>query len=223
MDEDESQLSRRLAAELETLAPRASTRVPTSAQVDVTSGVWRRAGGERTVLLTASLLFGMREGWGDEAAARFYHCGRNWGQELALRLEAEARRRFSSAALEAPAEDMLRLCDEILAGEGWGRLAFDFGRREAGLVEARIENSACAESFGDLGRPGCHLYAGMLAGLVSVYARRDLEACEIACRCAGAERCHFVLGRADRLQPVETWLADGCGPAQILERLMQAG
>ena len=217
--EETGELSRRLAAELEALVPRASERAGAGLRVEGAAGVVRRESGERALLLTANVLFGLREGWGDQAAAQFYRCGRGWGREFALRLEAEARRRFASEALAAPAEEMLRLCDDLLAGDGWGRLRFDFGRSAAGLIEVQLESSACVESFGDLGRPCCHLYAGMLASLVSVYARRELEACEIACRSAGADACHLVVARGDRLTAVEAWLASGLGPEQILARL----
>ena len=223
VDVAESELAKRLVAELEALARADTIGPPEQGSANSSTGVRRRDSGERALLLSASLLFGLREGWGELAATQFYRCGRSWGQELALRIEAEARRRFSTPALEAPAAAVLGLFGQQLAREGWGRLQFDFQRGAAGLVEVRLESSACAESFGDLGAPGCHLYAGMLAGLLTVYARRELEAREIACRSAGADLCRFVVARPELLAPIELWSEGAMDAEEILARLSEPG
>jgi predicted hydrocarbon binding protein len=215
----EAELARRLAQDLEQLRPATAPAPSPAPNRDLASGIWRRDGGERAVLLTPGLLFGLRSGLGERAAEMLYRAGRAWGEETALRLEAECRRRCAHTAWDTPSDTVVQLLDELLAGEGWGRLRLDFGRRDAGLVEALLEHSALSESQGEIGRPGCQLYAGMLAGLLGSFARRDLEACEIACRSAGAERCWFVIARGPVLQPVPGWVEAGVQPQLILEQL----
>ena len=84
---------------------------------------------------------------------------------------------------------------------GWGLLALDYGRHDRGLIVAELRPAPPAGADG--------LIPGLLAGLFSHFAGRDLD-CLTTQRADGeAGVARFVIGLAERLGRVADAAAQG--------------
>lgn len=76
-----------------------------------------------------------------------------------------------------------------------------------------------ARTLGDVGKPVCHLYAGLFAGFFSDLVRKTLSCIEIQCYSMGETYCKFLLGTKDRIDAVAFWQNEGATARDIEKRL----
>src|SRR5205085_838177 len=125
------------------------------------------AAGGRAVRVTEDFLAGLLEGLdgevGDAAADVAYRCGYQWGVEDLQSFTARAREQFETDVEKLPLGVALESWWAPFAAAGWGRWQYDFVQSKKGVILADLRGSAVAAAVGPVGRPVCHLYAGLFA------------------------------------------------------------
>lgn len=103
--------------------------------------------------------------------------------------------------------------------QGWGRWEVDMSDRKHGCIFINLFDSAVARTLGDVGKPVCHIYAGLFAGFFSHLVRKQLSCIELQCYSMGETYCRFLLGNPDRIDAASFWLNEGATARDIQRRL----
>jgi predicted hydrocarbon binding protein len=91
--------------------------------------------------------------------------------------------------------------------------------RKQGFMFISVFDSAVARSLGDVGKPVCHLYAGLFSGFFTHLVSKELECIEIQCYSMGENYCKFLLGGKNRIDAASFWLNEGATTRDIEGRL----
>jgi hypothetical protein len=110
-----------------------------------------------------------------------------------------------------------------IQGFGGWRLTMGDKDNEAlqskGLTVIELRNSAVAQSMALAGKPVCHMYAGLFAGVFSFYDREERGCIEIQCYAMGNDVCKFLVGSQKLMNAAEFWSKEGATATEILEKL----
>jgi uncharacterized protein len=165
-----------------------------------------------------SLLKGLEHEVGEASGWLLYQIGFEWGKQDAVLFQSWFKE-FYSLTLEI---SNLAFAMETwwwpYTVQGWGTWSPNLSTRESGFFYVDLFDSAVAKSLGYMGKPVCHLYAGLLAGFFSAAFNQDLCSTEIQCYAMGNDFCRFLLGSAERIQAAEFWIASGAKATEIAER-----
>lgn len=193
-------------------------------EYDLRAGTIRERTGTRGVHVTEDFMVGLQNGLeeevGDAAAIIMYRAGREWAlQDMKLfekRFEAEygGRTRMNEANVMLALETWWW----PLTSEGWGTWKVDFSQSGKGLVFVDLFDSAVAKSLGNIGKPVCHMYAGLLAGVFTYFSRHELSGIEIQCYAMGEEYCKFLIGAENKVNAAGFWVQEGASAREIMER-----
>ncbi|MEN9248220.1 MAG: V4R domain-containing protein [Gloeomargarita sp. GMQP_bins_69] len=169
--------------------------------------------------LITAFMDGLAEEVGDAAPVVLYQMGRQWGE-----LDGQAFAGWFSEEFQRPLRqtNLLFLLETWwwpFTAQGWGRWEIDLSLQKQGFLLLNIFDSAIARTLGVVGKPVCHLYAGLFAGFLSYLVQQTLECAEIQCYSLGATYCRFVVGKAAAIQPVYGWVNQGLGVRDIEKRL----
>lgn len=169
--------------------------------------------------LITAFMDGLAEEVGDAAPVVLYQMGRQWGE-----LDGQAFAGWFSEEFQRPLRqtNLLFLLETWwwpFTAQGWGRWEIDLSLQKQGFLLLNIFDSAIARTLGVVGKPVCHLYAGLFAGFLSYLVQQALECAEIQCYSLGATYCRFVVGKAAAIQPVYGWVNQGLGVRDIEKRL----
>ena len=179
--------------------------------------------GSRNVLVSEDFILGLQQGLeeevGDASASLMYTIGLEWGRHdakaFAIWYEAEYRRSIKQSHVMF----LLETWWWPLASQGWGRWDVDLEGRKQGFIFINLFDSAVARTLGDVGKPVCHLYAGLFAGFFTALVSRSLDCIEIQCYSMGETYCKFLLGSKDRIDAASFWLSEGATAAEITQKL----
>ena len=179
--------------------------------------------GARNVLVSEDFILGLQQGLeeevGDASASLMYTIGREWGRNDALHFS----RWFEEEYRRQPKQSNLMFLLETwwwpLTSQGWGRWEVETESRRQGFIFINLFDSAVARTLGDVGKPVCHLYAGLFAGFFSTMVERQLNCIEIQCYSMGESYCKFLLGSKDRIDAAAFWLNEGASAGEIAQKL----
>ncbi len=179
--------------------------------------------GGRNVLVSEDFITGLQQGLeeevGDASASLMYTVGEEWGRKdgsaFAMWYENEYRRKVKQSNVMF----LMETWWWPLAAQGWGRWEVDLEGRKQGFIFINLFDSAVARTLGNVGKPVCHLYAGLFAGFFSNMVERPLNAIEIQCYSMGETYCKFLLGSKDRIDAAAFWLNEGASAAEITQKL----
>ena len=166
------------------------------------------------------LIAGLEEEVGDAAGVVMYNIGQQWGQEDA--------RFFRSWFLKEYGYDdfsQLNLMYVLEAwwwpfiSQGWGNWEVDMSDRQNGFMFINIFDSAVARTLGNVGKPVCHLYAGLFSGFFTNLINKDLGCIELQCYAMGETYCKFLLGKKDRIDAASFWQNEGATVRDIKKKL----
>lgn len=181
---------------------------------------------QRMLLLSEDFLAGVYDGLtedagtaGDVAGEILHACGYAWGKSDIQVFEQRCRQEFGRPIEEMIFGMVLETWWWPLRAAGWGGFQFDLSHRQEGLIFVDVHESAVARALGKVGKPVCHLYAGLFAAVFGHLARRDLSSLEIQCFSAGADCCKFVVGSTRRLGAAQSLLRAGATAQDVLKRL----
>jgi len=171
---------------------------------DVNLGVTRDVEGTRFVGLTSDFLIGFHRGLEEECgpeAARIvlYTCGTIWGKRHAARARRSLEGYYGTPLEQLPFALFQRLLDDMFRVHGWGRLSIDVEHDAVGVLVVEVEQAVMAHVLKRGERPVDVLLAGVLAGLFSEFAGRELTCFQTDCVARKQERSRFVLAPPERL------------------------
>ena len=182
--------------------------------------------GQRAVYAPEDFVVGLHQGLHEEvddaSGLIMYKCGFEWGVSDMKRFAHRMRHEFGGGRSEIWQMNPKFVWESWwwpLTVEGWGGWTLDLNFEKQDMVFVTIHNSAVAQSMERIGKPVCHMYAGMFAGAFSVYDREERDSIEIQCYAMGNDCCKFLIGKKSRVNAAEFWRREGAGAQEILERL----
>lgn len=182
--------------------------------------------GARAVKVTEDFIVGLQAGLeeevGDAAAMIMYRAGFEWGLQDMRAFEPRFEREFGGTTkmTEANIIFVLEQWWWPLTSEGWGAWSIDFSQRKQGLIFSDMYESAVARSLGNIGKPVCHMYAGLLAGVLTYFSKHELSGIEIQCFSMGESFCKFLIGSEKRINAASFWVEEGASAKDIMSRLI---
>jgi predicted hydrocarbon binding protein len=181
--------------------------------------------GARGLKVTEDFITGLQQGLeeevGDAAALIMYRAGYEWGLQDMKLFEERFEREFGGRTRMSEAH-LIFVLEQWwwpLTSEGWGAWKVDFSQRKQGLIFCDMYESAVARSLGNIGKPVCHMYAGMLAGVFTYFSRHELSGIEIQCFSMGEDYCKFLVGAEKRINAASFWVEEGARASEIISRL----
>lgn len=175
------------------------------------------------MMASEDFIVGLQEGLekevGEASAVIMYQCGVEWGKLDMERFEARTRNEYGRDMRDMNVHFILESWWWPLTAAGWGSWGVDLSRVDQGYIVVQMHNSAVAQSLERIGKPVCHLYAGLLAGSMTHIVGNDLSSIEIQCYAMGEDNCRFLIGRNDRVDAAEFWLNEGATAADIIRQL----
>lgn len=179
--------------------------------------------GSRNLLSSEDFIIGLIEGLeeevGDASAAIMYTIGCEWGKKDAFFFEKWFSEEFDRDVRQANLLFLLETWWWPFTSQGWGRWEIDMGDRKQGFMFINLFDSAVARTLGDVGKPVCHIYAGLFAGFFTEMVKKQLNCIEIQCYSMGETYCKFLLGGQDRIDAAAFWLNEGATARDIEKRL----
>ncbi len=172
----------------------------------------------------ASLHTGLHEEVGDAANLVMYKCGYEWGLNDMKRFNEKMRHEFGGGKLDVWQMNRKFVLESWwwpLTTEGWGGWNVDFGFERQGMVFVTIKNSAVAKAMEQVGKPVCYMYAGMFAGVFSVFDREERGGIEVQCYSMGNDCCKFLIGSQKKVNAAEFWRREGANANEIMEKLAE--
>ncbi len=192
---------------------------------DREAGVVRQRTGTRGLHVTEDFIVGLQEGLEEEvddaAGMVMYRAGYEWALQDMKAFEARFAAEYGGKTSITDANIMMVLETWWwpLTAEGWGTWQIDFSRRKEGLIFVDLYDSAVAKSIGNIGKPVCHMYAGMLAGVFTYLSKRELSGIEIQCYAMGAEFCKFLIGSEKQVNAASFWVQEGAPAQEIASKI----
>jgi predicted hydrocarbon binding protein len=182
--------------------------------------------GSRNIFSSEDFIIGLLEGLeeevGEASAAIMYSIGLEWGKHDSLFFESWFEKEFGMNARKANLMFLLETWWWPFTSQGWGRWEVDMSDRKQGFMFINVFDSAVARTLGDVGKPVCHIYAGLFAGFFTEMVRKQLNCIEIQCYSMGETYCKFLLGGKDRIDAAAFWMNEGA-TARDIERRLRSG
>ncbi len=190
---------------------------------DEQSGAIYLRDGQRAAKVTESFInglhLGIEEEVGSVSALLMYKCGQEWGQQDMKRFNNRMRQEFGGGKLDIWQMNK-RFVFECwwwpLTVEGFGGWSLDMSFVKRGLTVVELRNSAVAHAMKIVGKPVCHMYAGLFAGVFSVYEREERQSIEVQCYSMGNDVCKFIIGDQKHVNAADFWRQQGATAGEIL-------
>ncbi|ASF45921.1 V4R domain-containing protein [Methylovulum psychrotolerans] len=188
--------------------------------------------GERAAKVSESFInglhLGIEEEIGDSAGLLMYKTGHQWALLDMKRFNNRMRHEYGGGKLDIWQMNKQFVMETwwwplTIQGFGGWRLTMGDKDNEAlqskGLTVIELRNSAVAQSMALAGKPVCHMYAGLFAGVFSFYDREERGCIEIQCYAMGNDVCKFLVGSQKLMNAAEFWSKEGATATEILEKL----
>jgi predicted hydrocarbon binding protein len=194
-------------------------------KTNVKTGVARNRAGTRILSLTSDFLIGLRNALifecGKSADTVMKSAGRKWGKQFAERLDKELGDHYRRPQGDCPLAMFQASLGEAFSHHGFGKLTIDVSLHDKGLISCVVENPVYCGLVDSPDQPTDSMLAGILAGLFSHYAGRELDCAQTQCQSCGAADSRFVVTLPSRLEDVESWRNDGKSHVEIVAALAQ--
>jgi predicted hydrocarbon binding protein len=180
--------------------------------------------GSRLLALPTTLLQAIYSGLEAEVGTEgsgvvMFNCGRWWGKSFFKRFAEEIGEYYGKPIAQMEVVELIQCVKQCWKTHGWGILDINFDFYQRGFIVANITNSAFAAIAPQSKKPTCFFESGILSAFFSQLSGRTLHCVQVVCESTGAEHNTFVIGLAERLEPVEAWREEGHDYNKILELL----
>lgn len=181
---------------------------------------WNEA---RNVFTSEDFIIGLIEGLEEEVGSAsgvvMYSIGYEWGIRDAKFFEQWFEKEYEKNIRELNSMFVLEAWWWPFIAQGWGNWEVNMTEQKNGFMFVNIFDSAVARTLGDVGKPVCHIYAGLFAGFFSNLVKQSLSCIEIQCYSMGETYCKFLLGKQDRIDAATFWHNEGATARDIEKRL----
>jgi predicted hydrocarbon binding protein len=182
--------------------------------------------GQRGVLASEDFIAGLHTGSheevGDASNLIMYKCGMEWGLQDMKRFADRMRHEFGGGKHDIWSMNKKFVMESWwwpLTLEGWGGWTIDYSFAKQDMTFVTIRNSAVAKSMEQVGKPVCHMYAGMFAGVFSFFDKKERDCIEVQCYSMGNDCCKFLVGNKEKVNAAEFWRREGANANEILEKI----
>lgn len=177
----------------------------------------------RNIFTTEDFIIGLIEGLdrevGSAAPVVMYDIGYQWGIRDCEFFQQWFEKEYQKKIGEVNTKFLLEAWWWPFTTQGWGNWEIDLSDQKNGFMFVSIFDSAVARTLGDVGKPVCHVYAGLFAGFFSKMLRKSLGCIEIQCYSMGETYCKFLLGKQERIDAATFWQNEGATSKDIEKRL----
>jgi hypothetical protein len=179
----------------------------------------------RNILASEDFIIGLIEGLeeevGNASPVVMYNIGVEWGKRDAnfFKNWFEKEYEYEQGIHQFRLLYVLEAWWWPFTAQGWGNWDVDMSDQKNGFMFVNIFDSAVARTLGDVGKPVCHIYAGMFAGFFSGLVQKQLSCIEIQCYSMGETYCKFLLGKQDRINAATFWHNEGATARDVEKRL----
>jgi len=181
---------------------------------------WNQA---RNMFVTEDFIIGLIEGLqeevGDASSVIMYDIGYQWGIKDCSFFQQWFEKEYNQKIANMNLKFVLEAWWWPFISQGWGNWDVDFSDQQNGFLFVNIFDSAVARTLGDVGKPVCHIYAGLFAGFFSRLLKKSLGCIEIQCYAMGETYCKFLLGKQDRIDAATFWKNEGANATDIQKKL----
>lgn len=195
-----------------------SFQIPTGKIID-----WNES---RNILVSEDFIIGLIKGLEEEVGSAssvvMYTIGQEWGKRDAKFFQNwfEKEYEYEKGINQHSFLYVLEAWWWPFTAQGWGNWDVDLSEQNNGFVFVNIFDSAVARTLGDIGKPVCHIYAGLLSGFFSSLIQKPLNCIELHCYAMGETYCKFLLGKQDRIDAATFWQNEGATARDIEKRLL---
>jgi hypothetical protein len=179
----------------------------------------------RNILVTEDFIIGLIQGLEEEIGTAspviMYNIGKEWGNRDAKFFKSwfEKEYAYEKGINQYHLLYVLEAWWWPFISQGWGNWDVDLSDQKNGFIFVNIFDSAVARTLGDVGKPVCHIYAGLMAGFFSTLTQNDLNCIEVHCYAMGETYCKFLVGKQDRIDAATFWQNEGATARDIEKRL----
>jgi uncharacterized protein len=182
--------------------------------------------GKRAVYASEDFISGLHSGLekevGDASNLIMYKCGFEWALNDMKRFAERMRHEFGGGKTDIWQMNKSFVMEcwwWPLTLEGWGGWTIDYSFEKQGMTFITIRNSAVAMAMEQVGKPVCHMYAGLFAGALSFFQKEELSSIEVQCYAMGNDSCKFLVGKKEKINAAEFWSREGATAQEIVQRL----
>jgi predicted hydrocarbon binding protein len=192
-------------------------------QGDLEMGLLENRRGDRLLAIPETLIQAMYAGLDKETgqAARLvlFNCGRWWGKNFYARFCEEITDYYGISLAEMPMVEFLQSLQQCWITHGWGKIDLDQTYQHRGFLTIKIWHSPFASHAPQVNQPVCFLEAGVLSAFFSQLTGKDLYCIQTTCESMGADCNQFIVGLANRLEPVEAMVTSHLDHEAIMQKL----
>lgn len=166
-----------------------------------------------------ALIKGLEQEVGNASSVVMYNIGKEWGKQDAVFFQNWFEAQFQQPLHKSRPSLALEAWWWPFTSQGWGNWEVDLDDQKNGFMFINIFDSAVARTLGDVGKPVCHIYAGLFAGFFSHLVKKELGCIETQCYAMGETYCKFLLGKQNRIDAATFWQNEGATAGDIATRL----
>lgn len=192
---------------------------------DLEIGLLENRRGDRLIAvpdtLISSLYAGLAKETGQASKLVLFNCGKWWGKNFYTRFTESLEEYYSQSLAEMDMITFIQSLKECWLTHGWGKFEFDPEYQAQGFVFVKTYNSPYVRAIAGNTSPTGYLEAGILTSFFTRLTGRDLLAVQTTCESLGATYNTYIIGLPERLQIVDSFLAEGLTHEKILERILK--
>ncbi len=190
---------------------------------DASEGAIYLRDGQRAAKVSEDFITGLHSGLdeevGDASNLIMYKCGYEWALQDMRRFNERMRKEYGGGKLDVWQMNQRFVFETWwwpMGVQGFGGWTLDLSFKKKNITFVEIRNSAVAFSMKRVGKPVCHLYAGLFAGTFAFYEREDRQCIEVQCYSMGNDCCKFMIGPEKQVNAAEFWRQEGATSEEIM-------
>ncbi|MFM7602824.1 MAG: V4R domain-containing protein [Pseudanabaena sp.] len=192
---------------------------------DLEIGLLENRRGDRLIAvpetLISSLYAGLAKETGQASRLVLYNCGKWWGKNFYTRFTESIEEYYSQPLAEMDMITFIQSLKECWQTHGWGKFEFDPQYQAQGFILVKTYNSPYVRAITGNTLPTGYLEAGILTSFFTRLTGRELLAVQTTCESLGASCNTYIIGLPERLQIVDSFLAEGLTHETILQRVLK--
>jgi predicted hydrocarbon binding protein len=192
---------------------------------DLEIGLLENRRGDRLIAipetLISSLYAGLAKETGQASKLVLFNCGKWWGKNFYTRFTESLEEYYSQSLAEMNMITFIQSLKECWLTHGWGKFEFEPEYQAQGLILVKTYNSPYVRAIAGNTLPTGYLEAGILTSFFTRLTGRELLGVQTTCESLGASCNTYIIGLPERLQIVDSFLAEGLTHETILQRVLK--
>jgi predicted hydrocarbon binding protein len=192
---------------------------------DLEIGLLENRRGDRLIAipdtLISSLYAGLAKETGQASKLVLFNCGKWWGKNFYTRFTESLEEYYAQSLAEMNMITFIQSLKECWLTHGWGKFEFEPEYQAQGFILVKTYNSPYVRAIAGNTLPTGYLEAGILTSFFTRLTGRELLAVQTTCESLGASCNTYVIGLPERLQIIDSFLAEGLTHETILQRVLK--